>query len=43
MDDAEKKRNAKVATQEAGKRDRAPMKGVKASDNPTQPADFGRE
>ena len=43
MDVAGQKRNAKVVTQEDGKRDRAPMKGVEASDNPTQPADFGRE
>ena len=45
MGAAGRKRNAKVATQEGRKRDRALMKGriSVAKDNPTQPADFGRE
>ena len=40
MNAAEEKHNVKVVTQEGGKRERAPVKGVKASDNPTQFADL---
>ena len=34
------KRSLEEVTQEDGKRERAPVKGVKASDNPAQPADL---
>ena len=39
-DAAEAKRNLEEVTRKDGKRERAPMKGVKASDNPIQPADL---
>ena len=37
MDTAEDKRNAKVVTQEDGRRERASVRGVKVPNNPTQP------
>ena len=40
MGAANEKRNVKEKTQEDGPRERASVKGVKVSGNPTQPADL---